>query len=160
VGWFGIVHQVAIAVVLHDEAGWIEPVVEDLTSEHVSTHAPAVLVALLPQPVVTQHLGIEVVRLVRGMVHMVLGALVEEETVVIDHIFTAVQPPEYGNVHALIVVDDLCFTVSRERERERERERGWNTEAATPYITRYEVEVRPIKLHGLVEVGGAPTKVA
>lgn len=50
------------------------PVVENLAAEHVATHAPAILVPLLPQPVVAQDLRVEVVRLVRRVVHVEFGS--------------------------------------------------------------------------------------
>lgn len=53
-------------------------------------------------------LGIEVVCLVRGVMDVVLGSLVEEEAVVIDLLLAPVQPPENAYVDAVLVVDELA----------------------------------------------------
>ena len=99
------------------------------------SHAPARLVSLVAQPVVAEHLGVEVVRLVRRVVDMELGScsagfgqgplirappsgtsgersgeshtLVEEEDVMVDLLRAPVQPEEHGLIHAVGVVDDL-----------------------------------------------------
>ena len=73
----------------------------------MSAYAPTVPVSLLAQPVVTEDLDVEVVRLVGGVVDVVLGALVEEEAVVVDLLLPAVQPPEHGDIDAVIVVYEL-----------------------------------------------------
>lgn len=41
------------------------PIIEDLTSHDVASHAPAVLIALVPEPVVAKYLRVEVMRLER-----------------------------------------------------------------------------------------------
>lgn len=104
-----IIQQVPVNIVLHDEAGRVEPVVEDLAAHDVPAHAPAVLVALVAQPVVPQHLGVEVVRLEGRVVDVELGALEEEEGVVVDALRAAVDAEEGGDVAALGVVDELGF---------------------------------------------------
>lgn len=83
------------------------PVVKDLAAHDVPPDAPAVPVALVAQPVVTQHLGIEVVSLKGRVVDVHLGALEEEEAVVVDQLVAAVQSEENGLVDALVVVDEL-----------------------------------------------------
>lgn len=107
-----LVEQVAVDVVLEDELGRVEPVVEDLAAHDVPADAPAVLVALVAQPVVTQDLGVEVVRLEGRVVHMALGTLEEEEAVVVDLLGAAVQPEKDGYVLVLVVVVELFLLVS------------------------------------------------
>lgn len=88
--WVILVEQVAVDIVLEDEAAGVEPVVEDLAAHDVAANAPAVLVALVAQPVVAQDLGVEVMRLKGRVVHVALGALEEEEAVVVDLLVAAV----------------------------------------------------------------------
>ena len=73
----------------------------------MAADAPAVGVPLMAQPVVAEHLCIKVVRLKRRMVDMHLGALEEEEAVVVDQVVAAVQPEEDGHVDIVVVVDEL-----------------------------------------------------
>lgn len=54
------------------------------------SHAPAILIPLLRQPVMAEDLGIEVENFKRGMVDMGFGAFEEKEAVVIDGFFAAV----------------------------------------------------------------------
>lgn len=103
------VEQVAVDVVLEDEAAGVEPIVKYLAAHNVAADAPAVLVALVAQPVVAQDLGVKVVRLERGVVHVALGALEEEEAVVVDFFVAAVQPEEDGYVFVGVVVVELVF---------------------------------------------------
>lgn len=109
-GGIVLVEQVTVDVVLEDEAGRVEPVVEDLASHDVAADAPAVLVALVAEPVVAQDLGVEVVGLEGGVVHVALGALEEEEAVVVDLLVAAVQPEEDGYVLVFVVVVELFGT--------------------------------------------------
>lgn len=104
-----LVEQVAVDVVLENEAGRVEPVVKDLAAHDVAPHAPAVLVALVAQPVVAQDLGVKVVRLKGRVVDVALGALEEEEAVVVDLFVAAVQPEEDGYVLVFVVVVELIF---------------------------------------------------
>lgn len=106
------VEQVAVDVVLEDELGGVEPVVEDLAAHNVAAHAPAVLVALVAQPVVAQDLGVKVVGLEGGVVHVALGALEEEKAVVVDLLVAAVQPEEDGYVLVFVVVVELFWWLS------------------------------------------------
>ena len=97
------------------------------------THAPTVLIPLLDQPIVAQHLGVEIKDLVRGVVDVVLGPRVEEEAVVVDELVAAVQVHEGGHVNAVGAVEQL---------------------------RRFEVEVRGPEVEGLGEVGDAAAEVA
>ena len=83
------------------------PVIEDLAAHDVAPDAPAVGVPLLAEPVVAQHLGVKVVRLERRVVDVHLGALEEEEAVVVDQVVAAVQAEEDGDVDLFVVVDEL-----------------------------------------------------
>lgn len=69
--------------------------------------APAVLVPLVPQPVVAEDLCVEVVGLEGGVVDVELGALEEEEGVVVDEVLAAVEAEEGRDVFARGVVDEL-----------------------------------------------------
>ncbi len=103
----GLVQQIAVDVVLEDEPRRIEPVVEDLAAHDVPSHAPAVLISRMTQPVVPEHLGVEVVRLEGRVVHVVLGSLEEEEAVVVYELVSAVQAEEGRDVDLLVVVYQL-----------------------------------------------------
>lgn len=78
----------------------------------MAPHAPAVLVALVAQPVVAEDLGVKVVRLEGRVVHVALGALEEEEAVVVDLLVAAVQTEEDGYVFVFVVVVELGVDVS------------------------------------------------
>ncbi len=104
---FGLVQEIAVDVVLEDEARRVEPIIEYLAAHYVPAHAPAVLVAVLPEPVVAQHLGVEIVRLEGRMMHVVLGALEEEEAVMIYKLIASVQAEEGCDVYIVIVVHEL-----------------------------------------------------
>jgi hypothetical protein len=99
----------ALSVIPHalTRSGSGSPVVEDLTAEHVAPDPPTVFVPLLPEPVVAENLGVEVVRLVRGMVHMEFRALEEEEAVVVYLLLATVETEEYSDVYAICVVNNL-----------------------------------------------------
>lgn len=73
----------------------------------MSSDAPAVLVALGTQPIVTQKLGVKVVGFIRGVVNVVLGTLEEEEAVVVHELLAAVEVEEGCDVAAGGVVDEL-----------------------------------------------------
>ena len=102
-----LVEQVPIDIVLKDELGRVEPVVKDLAAHDVAAYAPAVLVALVAQPVVAEHLGVKVVRLEGRVVHVALGPLEEEEAVVVYFFVAAVQPEEDCYVFVGVVVVEL-----------------------------------------------------
>lgn len=86
----------------------VVPVVKDLAAHNVAADAPAVGVALVAQPVVTEHLGVKVVRLKGRVVDVHLGALKEEEAVVVYQLAAPVEPEEDGIVDTLGVVHQLC----------------------------------------------------
>ena len=64
-------------------------------------HPPAILIPLLDQPIVAQHLDVEIKDLERGVVDVVPGPLEEEEAVVVDELAAAVQVQEGGYVGAV-----------------------------------------------------------
>lgn len=71
------------------------------------SHAPAVPVALLPQPIMAQHLRIEIMRLKRRVMYVKLRALEKEEAVVVDRLVAAIKADKCVNVPAFGVVDQL-----------------------------------------------------
>lgn len=153
------VEQVPVDVVLEDEAGRVKPVVKDLAAHDVAADAPAVLVALVSQPVVAQDLRVKVVRLKGGVVHVALGALEEEEAVVVDLFVAAVQPEEDGYVLVGVVVVELFFWG------------GWVSAAAYVvgagvsrslwiYLAGVEVEVFRVELVALLEIRHAHAVMA
>lgn len=94
---------------LYERREYHLPVVKDLTPNHVSSHTPAVCVSLMPQPIVPQHLSIEVVRLERRVVYVRLWSFEEEEAVVVDKLPASVEAKEDGHIHTLIVVYKLAI---------------------------------------------------
>lgn len=144
--WVLAVEQVAVDVVLEDELGGVEPVVEDLAAHDVAADSPAVLVALVAQPVVAQDLGVEVVGLEGGVVHVALGALEEEEAVVVDLLVAAVQPEEDCYVLVLVVIVELFWWVSAALR----SAQGNNQEFS--HLARVEVEVFRVELVALLEI--------
>lgn len=86
----------------------VKPIVKDLTPHNMPPHAPAVLVALVPQPVMPQDLRVVVERLEAAVVHVRRPrALEEEEAVVVDLLGALVEAEEDGHVLAGGVVDEL-----------------------------------------------------
>lgn len=83
------------------------PVVENLTTHHVSPHPPAVLVALLSEMVMAEELRIEIIGLVRGMVDMVFRTFKEEETMVINKFRSAVKMKKCADVPSILVMYQL-----------------------------------------------------
>lgn len=93
-----LIDQIAICIMLDHEARDIPPVVEDLGAEDVAADAPDGVVLLLGEPLVAQQLGVEVVDLEAGVVH-VLGLAAghgrgHEEGVVVDGRQAAVDAAE------------------------------------------------------------------
>lgn len=74
----------------HDELRWVEPVIEYLAAHDVPADSPAVLIALILKPVVTEKLSVEVVCLVGRVVNVILGTLEDEEAMVVDQFFSTV----------------------------------------------------------------------
>lgn len=102
------IHYIPINIMLHDKATGIKPIVEDLAPHDVAAHAPAVLITLVPQPIVPQYLGVVVVRLEAAVVHVRgPGTLKEEEAVVVDLLGALVQAEEDRHVFASVIVDEL-----------------------------------------------------
>lgn len=66
------------------------PIIENLTPQYMPPYPPTVLVSLLDQPIVPEHLRVEIKHLEGRMVHVRFGALEEEETVVVDEFLAAV----------------------------------------------------------------------
>jgi hypothetical protein len=79
------------------------------------SHSPAVLVALLSEMIMAQELGIEVIRLIGGMMNVVLGTLEEEEAVVVDKFGSTVKMEESGDIRPVLVIDDLRVACQRLR---------------------------------------------
>ena len=74
---------------------------------------PTVLIALVPQPVVTQNLSIKVVCLKGRVMNMHLWAFEEKEAVVVDLDVATVQSEEDGDILAGIVMDELPRGISQ-----------------------------------------------
>lgn len=83
------------------------PIVKNLTSHDMTTNPPAVFVAFTPEPVVAQHLSIEIVCLEGGVVYVGLWAFEEEEAVVVDQLGATVQVEEGGYVSPGRIVNQL-----------------------------------------------------
>lgn len=140
---FRHVEQIAIHIVLHNEASRVKPVfklfsvsshdavitaqicpgecgrrnspiVKDLTAHDVPANTPAVLVALLAQPIVTQDLGVKVVRLERRVVDVHLGPFEKEEAVVVNLLRPPVQAEEDCNVLFFLIVGQLLIHKKKE----------------------------------------------
>lgn len=80
------------------------PVIEDLAAHDVPPNTPAVLITLVAHPIVAEDLGVEVVRLKRGVVDMGSSrSFKEEEAVVVDQLIPAVQSKEHGVVLSVLV---------------------------------------------------------
>lgn len=109
---FSHIEKITVHIMLENETGRVEPVIENLAAHYVAPNTPAVLVALMTKPVVTEHLGIKIVRLERRVVDVHLGAFEEEETVVVYEFVPAVESEEDGLVDTFVVVDKLCKSVS------------------------------------------------
>ena len=74
----------------------------------MSPHTPAVFPALVTQIVVTQDLGVVVVRLEGGVVDVWRpGTLEEEEAVVVYQLVATVETEEDGYVFAFVIVHQL-----------------------------------------------------
>lgn len=86
----GTIQKIPVDVMLHYESAGIKPIIKDLAPHDVPTYTPAVLIALMSQPVVTKDLGVDVVRFKGRMVDVAFWALEEEEGVMVDPLVTAV----------------------------------------------------------------------
>lgn len=100
----------------------------------MAANAPAVLITLVSQPVMTEYLCVEIVRLERGVVNVRSSrSLKEEKCVMVDSLLAAVKAHEDGHILALLVVVQLTVN---------------------------EVEMCVVELVGLVEIRDAETEVA
>lgn len=102
-----VIHQVTVDIMLEDESRGVKPIIEDLTSHNVPPDTPAVLPALVPQPVMTQHLRVKVVCLETRMMNMTFGTFEEEKAVVVDKLLSAVKSAEGVELAASWIVDQL-----------------------------------------------------
>lgn len=89
-------------------AGTHVPIIKNLTPQYMSSHPPTVLIALLNQPVVPEHLRVEIEDFERRVMHVTLGPLEEKEAVVVDELVATVQMHEGGDVAALGVVQQIA----------------------------------------------------
>lgn len=85
----------------------------------MSPDAPTILIPLLDQPIVPEHLRVEIKHLEGRMMHVHFGPLEEKEAVVVDELLAAVQVHECGDVAALAVVQQV---------------RGFEVEVAGPEV--------------------------
>lgn len=102
------IQEISINIMLHHKSTRIKPVVKDLTTHNMPSHAPAVLIALVPQPIMTQHLSVVVVRLEAAVVHVRCArALKEEEAVMINLFGALVETEEDCDILTGLVVNEL-----------------------------------------------------
>lgn len=110
------------------------PVVEDLAAHDVPADSPAVLVILLRQPRVAEHLDVEIEDLEARMVHVEHGALEKEKRVVVDILQPEVQVQERHDVLLGVRI--------------------------VHQVAGLEVEVRREEVEGLLVVGDAEAEMA
>lgn len=103
-----VVQQVSIDIMLQYEPTRVIPVIKDLAAHDVPSDAPAVLITLVPQPIVPQDLGVKIVRLKGRVVDVELWALEKKEGVMVDLLVSAVETEEDGYIFAFVVVDELA----------------------------------------------------
>lgn len=102
------IQEISINIMLHHESAGIKPVIKDLAAHNVPAHAPAVLIALVPQPIMAQYLRIVVVRLKATVVHVrCTWTFKEEEAVVINLFIALVKTKKDCDVLTGLVVDEL-----------------------------------------------------
>lgn len=97
---------------LQYEPARIKPIIKDLGPHDVTPYAPAVLIPLVPQPIVTEDLGVEVVRLKGRVVDVTFRALEEEESVVVDPLIASVEAEEDCCVFTCVVMNELIRGVT------------------------------------------------
>jgi hypothetical protein len=102
-----IVDQIAINIMLQDKPRRIEPIIEDLTSHDMPSNTPAILPPLVSQPVVPEHLRIEIMRLETRMMDMTLWPLEEEKAVVVDQLLPAVESAKAVEIATGGIMDQL-----------------------------------------------------
>lgn len=101
------IEEITIYIVFENKSGWVEPVIENLAAHHVSSNTPTVLITLMTEPVVTEHLSVKVVRFEGRVVDVHLGTFKEEEAVVVHKVVSAVESEKDSLVDTFIVVDKL-----------------------------------------------------
>lgn len=67
----------------------------------MSSHTPAVLVPFVPKPVVSQYLGVKIVRLKGRMMDVRFRAFEEEKAVMVNQLFASLETVE--DYHVLAV---------------------------------------------------------
>ena len=85
----------------------IIPIIEDLTAHNVSPNTPAVLVALLCQPIVSQKLGVKIDCLERGVMDVRFRPFEEEEAVMVNRLQASIQMQKGGDISSLVIIDQL-----------------------------------------------------
>lgn len=88
------------------------PVIKDLTTHDMTTNSPAVLIPFATKPVVPQNLRVKVVRFVRRVVNVRLGAFEKEETVMVHQLGATVEMEKRCDVSSTLVVNQLLHSVS------------------------------------------------
>ena len=77
----------------------------------MSAYSPAVLVSFMAKPVVPKDLGVEVMCLEGGVVHVSFRSLEEEKAVVVDELCAPRKAVEYDDVLPIGCVAELCETM-------------------------------------------------
>lgn len=81
-----------------DRTGAHLPVIENLASHDMASYAPAILVSLEAQPIVSQHLSVKVVRLKGRMMHVAFWPFEEEEGVMVHKLTPSRETVEYNDI--------------------------------------------------------------
>lgn len=71
------------------------------------SYTPAVLIALVAEPVMTQNLRVEIVRFEGGVMNMGLGSFKEKEAVMVNKLRSSVQMEESGYVPPTVIMNKL-----------------------------------------------------
>jgi len=102
------VNEIAVNIMLHHKPRWIPPIIKDLRAHYMASDTPNTLIPFPPQPLMPQTLHIKIPHLKAAMMHMPLGPLKEEETVMIHFLPAPVEMqkrrhvfPSSGIVHEL-----------------------------------------------------------
>ena len=120
----------------------------------MSPHPPAILIPLLNQPIMPQHLRIEVKNLKRRMMDMCFWSCEEEKGVVIHELETAVQMHEGNHVVAIGLIDYL------KEESVSGWKKGGGEGGKDAYVGGFEVEVGCPERHVCCEISYAYAEVA
>lgn len=100
-----IIHQIAIHIMFENKPARIKPIIKDLAPHDMPSDPPTILPPLMPQPVMPQHLRVKIMRLETRVMDMRFRALEEEEAVMVDELFPAVEPAKRVEGAARWVVD-------------------------------------------------------